>query len=168
MADALKITLRSEKARRALSRGPEIYVEEMTAAVTEGSLLLEREIKELTPTSGAGTTRESIGALPVTISGAAVAGGVGTSIAHALPLELGSRPHWAPIEPLEDWVRRKLGLRGDEAKSAARGVRFKIAKKGTKGAFMFRDGAKATEPQILSIFERAADRANARIEELGR
>jgi hypothetical protein len=168
MTGALKITLRSAKAQRALHRAPDIYVEEMTAAVTEGSLLLEREVKERTPTSGAGTLRESIGALPVTISEASVAGGVGTSIAHALPVELGSRPHWAPIEPLEDWVRRKLGLRGEEAKQVARGVRFKIAKKGTKGAFMFRDGSKATEPQILSIFEGAADRANARIEELGR
>lgn len=47
-------------------------------------------------------------------------------------MEYGSRPFYAPIEPLKDWARRKLG---DE--SAAYAVRAKIAKEGiTASPFM--------------------------------
>lgn len=104
-------------------------------------MFAEREVKEHTPTSGAGTLRDSIGALPVTITGTAVAGGgAGTSLPYAAAVELGSKPHWAPIAPLQDWVQRKLGLSGEEVEAAAQAIQFKIARRGTKGHFMFRDG----------------------------
>jgi len=160
----LKVTYDAAKLMRVLERAPDIFVEEMAAATTEGSLLLEREIIERTPTSGAGTLRESIGAMPVAISGVRVAGGVGTSMAHALPVELGSRPHWAPLAPLLDWVERKLGKRGDDAEDIAKAVRFKIAQEGTEGAFMFRDGFAENQSQVLAIYDAAATRALARIE----
>lgn len=51
----------------------------------------------------------------------------GYTAPHALPVEFGSRPHWAPIEPLKGWARRVLG---DE--SAAYAVRQKIADRGTE------------------------------------
>lgn len=164
MASDLKVTFNGAKLLRALELAPDIFVEEMASATTEGSMLLEREVIERTPTSGAGTLRESIGAMPVQISGVRVSGGVATSMAHAVPVELGSRPHWAPVAPLVDWVERKLGKQGDDAASIAQAVRFKIAHHGTKGAFMFRDGLAASEPQIFAMYDLAATRALARIE----
>jgi hypothetical protein len=136
----------------------------LAAAVTEGSALLEREAKERTPTSGAGTLRDSIGALPVTIGGGQVLGGIATSLPYAVPVELGSKPHWAPIEPLVDWVMRRFAKAGDEARRIARNVQLKIAKKGTKGQFMFRDASEAVKQQFFRMLDAALDRAQVRIE----
>lgn len=43
---------------------------------------------------------------------------------HAGPVEVGSRPHWVPIKPLERWVRRHAGGFGimARAKGRTRGI----------------------------------------------
>lgn len=56
----------------------------------------------------------------------------GTNAKHGIFVHDGTKPHWAPIEVLEKWVVRKLGLRFPEAGQVARKVQLKIAKKGTK------------------------------------
>jgi len=160
----IKITSNSGTIARAWAQAPDFFIEEAHAAVTEGSLLLERETNERTPTSGAGTLRDGIAAIPVSIGDRAVTGGVGTAISYAAAVELGAKPHWMPIEPLEDWVRRKLAKRGDEVQEVARMVWFKIAHRGTRGRFMFRDAANAAEAQIVTMLERAAERALERLE----
>jgi len=148
---------------RLMDVAPAIVVEELTAGVTEATMLAEREIRERTPTSGAGTLRDSIGAMPVEISGEAVRGEVATSLAYAAPVETGSRPHFPPVEPLVDWVERRLGLSGPAARGAAWAIARKIAARGTEGAFMFRDGLAAVEQQVIAIVSGAVARAAARI-----
>lgn len=162
--DEIAIRYSTAVFERAFGKAPEIVVEEMTAGITESSLLLEREVKERTPTSGAGTLRESIGAMPVIFANGALRGGTGTSLSYALPVELGARPHWMPIEPLVDWVERKLHKRGDEAKEVAAAIRYKIAHHGTKARHMFSEGFAANEPQIVKILDARLSRAVARIE----
>jgi len=44
----------------------------------------------------------------------------------------GTQPHWAPIQPLRNWVQRKFGESGDDLERTARAVQASIAKKGTK------------------------------------
>lgn len=51
---------------------------------------------------------------------------IGPTAKHALYVYHGTVPHWAPIEPLKEWARWKLG---DE--NAAYAVRWSIAKHGT-------------------------------------
>lgn len=147
----------------ALARAPAVLLEELTPAIVESQLLLEREVREHTPTSGAGTLRDSIGALPVTISETEVSGGVGTSLSYALPVELGSRPHRPPVEPLTDWVRRKLGKKGKEARSVAFAIARKIEREGTPARNMFSEGLSRTQGQIAELLEAAAERATRRI-----
>jgi len=52
---------------------------------------------------------------------------VGTPLRYAASVEFGSVPHWAPIGPLKQWAKRKLGDEG-----AAYAVQKTIAKRGTK------------------------------------
>lgn len=59
---------------------------------------------------------------------------VGPTAPHAQVVRTGSRPHWAPIGPLKEWSRWKLG---DE--SAAYAVQKSIAKKGTS-MFLLKKG----------------------------
>ncbi len=163
MSSTVSIRYEDAAFRAIAARAPAIFQGELVPAVTEASLFAEREVKERAPTSGAGTLRDSIGALPVTISGSSIAGGVGTSLSYAAAVELGSKPHWAPIAPLLDWVQRKLGLSGEDAEGAARAIQFKIARRGTEGAFMFRDGFTHADAFVRGLLKAASDRAAARM-----
>lgn len=150
----------------AFAKAPDIFLEELATAVLQGQMLAEREVKERTPTSGAGTLRDSIGALPIELSGATVRGEVGTSLSYAEGIELGTRPHMPPAEPLMDWVRRKLGVPPEKVEDVAQAIRWKIFHRGTKGAFMFRDAVEAIGPQLDAIMAAAGLRALSRIEAL--
>lgn len=56
----------------------------------------------------------------------------GSNVKHGIFVHEGTKPHWAPIKPLERWVVRKLGYTFPEAAQVARRVQFVIAKHGTK------------------------------------
>ena len=157
------VELSSADALRALELAPEILIDELTPSVLEAQLLVEREVIERTPTSGAGTLRDSIGALPVTFSETAVSGEVGTALAYAQPVEVGSRPHFPPIAPIAEWARRALGKKPDEAKDVAWAIAVKISKEGSKGAFMFREGLAAAHAQVIEILGQGVERAVERI-----
>ncbi|MBI1386284.1 MAG: hypothetical protein GC150_15365 [Rhizobiales bacterium] len=156
-----------EAAARAFEMAPAIMAEEMARWATEGTFFLQREIVERTPlgVGAGGGLAGSIQSEPAQVLADAVIGVVATSIGHAIPVELGSRPHFPPPAALEAWVAEKVALRApDEIKSAALAVARKIAKHGTKGAFMFRDGLAAATPELERQATLAAERALTRIE----
>lgn len=54
---------------------------------------------------------------------------------YAVFVEFGTSPHMPPLQPIEDWVRRKrsdLGVKDGEIKKVARAIQMKISKYGTK------------------------------------
>jgi len=62
---------------------------------------------------------------------------------HALFIELGTIAHWMPIDPLIQWVQRKLGLSGKEAYGAARAIQISKAPVSSGG------GGQATKPNPI-------------------
>ncbi len=80
---------------------------------------------------------------------------------YAIPVELGTKPHWMPIGPLRQWVQRKLGKSGVELEKVARAIQFSISRKGTsayakrtlgtKGFRMFERGFNEAEPLITAM-----------------
>jgi hypothetical protein len=137
------------------SLAPELMQQELTKAAWASSLRVEREVRERTPKGANGFLAMSIDAHePVVIPGGVI-GLVGTSLSYAEPVELGTKPHMPPIQPLIEWVEVVLGLEGEAAEQAARSIAWKIAKKGTEGAFMFRDGFAASEDYIKRKFSEA-------------
>ena len=56
---------------------------------------------------------------------------VGPTAEHALYTFYGTRPHWAPIEPLKEWARVKLGDEG-----AAYAIQKSIARYGTSRGYL--------------------------------
>ncbi len=144
-------------------RAPELTQIELTRSITEAVFLLEREVIELTPEGigGSAGLRGGIAAVPPSLSldtPGEVIGLVVGSAPHTLPIEMGTRPHFVPIQPLQDWVEYKLGLEGAEAKSVAFAISRKIAKHGTEGKFMFRDAFRANESQVQEIIAAAVPR----------
>lgn len=154
---------------RSLRQAPDITREEMTAGMQEILLLLEREIKDNTPV-GVGGAAGLRGSITHQIMGTALSGGVGvagkvfTPMAHGLPVELGTKPHFPPIAPIADWVHAKLGVPQAEAGSVAFLIARKISRKGTKGAHMFEKTFTEQASQISRMLLAALDRVTARLE----
>lgn len=172
----------------AWGRAPQAVERELRAFMLRATLQLEAASKEGTPTDR-GTLRGSIFSAVTPIEGGlGVEGVVGTALNYALPVELGAKPHWVPLEALVDWVKRK-GLaavtpypRGVPRKKrkkiaarreaavlqVARAIRFAIArrgtsqwqrdKRGTPGAEMFLEAFEGLQAQIARDFEALAQR----------
>lgn len=164
MASPLEITIDArelEAVARAWSAAPAMVIEELGRGALEASLFLEREVKEITPVGvhgEGGGLKGSIGAREPEVLSDQVIGRVGTSIAYAEPVELGTRPHFPPVRPLVDWARVKLGLGPEEAERAGMAIARKIAARGTKGQFMFTRALEAGRGQVERIYQAAARR----------
>lgn len=143
-------------------RAPEIVREELLRAVTEADLLLNREVVERTP-GASGLLRHSI-THEERIVGLGVEGFVGSPLNYVQPVDLGTRPHFPPIEPLMDWVRMRFPVHSEvEARGIAFLVARKISRVGTKGAEMFDKALAAVGPQLEAIFAAAQERIAARL-----
>lgn len=123
-------------------------------AMTEATLLLEREVKQRTPVGATEAARGSIQSGTELVRGRVVEvrGTVTSALGYMIPLEQGTRPHWVPIAPLKLWAKRVLG---DERLAYA--VRATIKKRGTKGAHMFRDGFEASKGKLERILQHGID-----------
>lgn len=155
---------------KAWREAPEMVEEELVRASWEAELLLERETKELTPVGvhGAGGLRGSISAREPRVLHEAVVGEVGTSLLYAIPVELGTRPHFPPVQPLAEWAEAKLGVPRDESREVGFLIARKISRKGTKGAFMFTRAFEANRAQVERIFAEARTRIAERLADEGR
>lgn len=146
-------------------KAPDIVREEMTAAMWQAELLLEREVKDKTPVGvgAGGGLRGSIAAQQPEVSSDAVLGVVGTAMAHAVPVEIGTRPHFPPVQPLEDWVIAKLGVPEKEAHGVALLVARKIAARGTLAVGMFHRAFNEQRGRTEAIFTDARRRIRDRL-----
>jgi hypothetical protein len=148
---------------RAFAAAPVIVMDELETAMGSALLYLQRETVENTP-SDLGTLRNAfITDVYVSTGLDAVFGTLSNPLPYALPVELGTKPHSPPLDPLIGWVERKLDLFGDEAEAAARAIQRKIGRVGSPGYGMARfaliDGAST----IQAEFAEAAARITARI-----
>lgn len=161
---SVKLELKTASAAKLtalMKRAPEITKAEMIAATTASLLLLEALTKDYSPTGVTGALK---GAWSHELMGApddgSVLGRVYNPLPYAAAVEDGSRPHWAPLEPLIDWVQKKLDISDlDEATQVARLIQFKIAAKGTKGQHMARHAMDTAWPTVQKNYRDAAQRA---------
>jgi len=132
-------------------RVPDNFRTAMQVSVLE----FEREVIERTPT---GVGNSATGHLRVSVASevrghdADIHGIVYSPAEYASAVEFGTKPHFPPYKSLVDWVHFKLGVPNAEAKNVAYLVARKIARVGTKGAFMFRDGWEASKGRIRGHF----------------
>jgi len=163
MADNLSIRLEGADALiEALAKAPAMVQQELGVFMHGMTQHMRSEVIDRTP-AAFGTLRASIFAKVDQPLGGGMLGVVSTSQPYAVPVELGARPHMPPVQPLQDWVRQKLGLSGKEGRSVAFAIARKISKKGTKGHFMFRDAFTENEAEIQRQFGLTVSRIVARI-----
>ena len=158
---------------RAWGSHPELVMHELETAMISSLLYLKGQAAErskLRPDGQEGANRGHLARSfdhRVTMFMDAVFGDVTNPLSYALPVELGTRPHYPPIDPLIDWVEAKLGLAGEEAESAARGIQRNIGRRGSVGRFMARDALAAGGSSIQGEFEDAAERIVTKLAQLG-
>lgn len=139
-----------------LRQAPAYTDQVLRAAMTEATLLAQREWQDNLPRVS-GLTAKSITS-DVASTTAGVLGVVGSSQPSALFVELGTRPHMPPVAALEPWVKAVLGIREKkEVKRVAYLVARKIAREGTPAQHPMGRAVAATEGQIVAMFERAAN-----------
>ena len=155
----------AQRVAQAFQLAPEIAEAELAAGMTEALLLLEREVKDATSTGATGLLRGSI-AHKLLGQKQDMLGKVFSPLIYATPVELGTKPHFPPLDALTDWVHSKFDLPRAQAKSVAFLIARKISKKGTKGQHMFRDTLNENASQVFNILDAAVDRIFARVGEI--
>lgn len=144
-------------------RAPDIVRDELVAAMDESLIGLQAEVQDLTPVGATGLLRESEIAQPVQSLADQVIGVVGTSLNYAEAVELGTKPHFPPVEALEDWVKQKLGVADKDVPRVAFLVARKISLTGTPAAGMFHRGLNNVRAAIAQRFEQATRRIVERL-----
>ena len=155
----------AEAISRAWASHPNLVTDELETAMRGSLLYLEGQTAERTPTN-LGTLRRSYASTISTFVDA-VFGTMSSPVSYAMPIEMGTRPHYPPLEPLINWVEAKLGLVGDEAEGAARGIQRKIGRFGTPGYGMARFALIDGQATIRAEFDDAAERITLRLAQLG-
>lgn len=138
---------------------------ELDRAMAEALAVLEGQVVGRTPVN-TGFLRSAFGTTqrrqPM-----AVEGELRSAASYAAPVEFGRKPgKMPPVDAIEYWVRRKLGITGDrEARSVAFVIARAIGRKGTQPSFMVGEGFQAAMPYVEKIFDDAADRIIKRMSE---
>lgn len=151
----------AEAISRAFLQAPAMVMQELADTMEGVTTYLLREAQDNTPTA-AGTLR-SAWFNSVQVEGSTVVGRVTNPLPYALPVELGTKPHFPPIAPLINWVEQKLNLSGDEAFGAALGIQRKIGRYGTPGMGMAHYALRDGRSTIAAEFEECAQRITARL-----
>ncbi len=152
----------AEALRQAFEQAPDVARAELLATVERLVKHLERAVQDRYRLPGGpndtGVSANSIRGVAYAVP-AGVLGVVASPRAEVTFIELGTRPHWAPIKPLHEWVQRKLRLQGSHAWAVAKVIQKNIAARGTVGRRIFE--------QVLidnqATIQRRLDNATARI-----
>lgn len=152
----------------ALRKAPQMVIEELERAVIEADELILHEVSDRLPVGvgGAAGLKGSLFA-EQEVSPTGVIGVVGSPLNYAIPVELGTKPHFMGrqgIDSLQDWAVATLGITSEKAaRSAAFAIAKKISVQGTVGKFPFQLGSIATAAGVQKIFDEAAGRIAARM-----
>jgi len=161
----VELTLQFEVPKTPLFDGtaPRVVREELDQAMNASVLHLKGQIVPLVPVGVTALLRGGVAAA-ITGEGVTLVGRVFDAVSYALPVELGSRPHFPPIGPIALWVRRKLGISDErEARSVAFLIARKISRVGTKPVKFFARGFDAGKGRCVTFFEQANERIAARL-----
>lgn len=141
-----------------------IIFDEM-ASTMQGSLaIFQEKVVGATPVGATGNLRGSI--IPM-VHGEppAFEGELATSLIYGEPVERGRRAgRMPPVDAIEIWVRRVLGVTGDESRGIAFVIARNIGQFGTEGAFMFEEGFETGLNPVMKLWEDLPPRAVRKID----
>lgn len=136
---------------------PAVVAQENEAAMVKSLAVAHGEIAGGTPVNIGnlrGSEVTSIRGEPINLTG-----NVYTDAVYGWPVEEGRTPGKPPppVDAIEYWVRRKLGIPDTESRQVAYIIARSIGRKGTKGYQMFSQGLERATPDIVQIYTNAVD-----------
>lgn len=147
-------------------QSPEIAQEEMLRTATEIDVLIQGELMQKLPRGAGGLHGAGLAASPFHEEQAladGVLGMVSTSRPYAEYVEVGTKAHKPPVQPLIDWVEAKLGYHDKHAKGVAFAIRNTIAKRGTHPQPVWQQTYQQLLPTIQQKLQAGLDRIAARL-----
>ena len=153
-----------EEAVKTFQNADKIIQAEFKTAMNKSVLKVAAAAKKAAPVGVSGELRASISGKVTPMGAHDVEGRVGSPLPYATYVELGTRPHYPPLEPLVLWVQRKLSPANDwQAVMIARAIQLKIGRIGTKGVKFFEAAIESTEDDINGYFDAALDKIVERL-----
>lgn len=163
MYEPTLVALNLPEVLRELELIDDAVMDELTLTMRRSVDVLEQAVVQRTPVAS-GATRQGWGT-DVQRGVSAVKGRVANPVEHAIFAEKGRAPgKMPPIDPIEIWVRRVLGVGADQSRQVAFLVARAIGQRGTKGAHMAEKGLAAVRPLIVADFKAVPNRVIRRIE----
>ncbi|MCH2092724.1 MAG: hypothetical protein MK141_14265 [Pseudoxanthomonas sp.] len=165
----IRLDVREVEALRVLwQRAPQIVGEELYRAAVESDLYFKGELQQQLPRGAGGLSGGAglVGSIftEEQLLADNVIGITASALPHAEYVEVGTRPHFPPLQPLEDWVQAKLGITEDsERRSVAFLIARKISRVGTKGDGTWARVAEAGEPEVMRRYAEGVDRVLDRL-----
>lgn len=130
-----------------------VAVREIRLGMSQTTSVIETEVSTLTPVN-TGALRASIGTTLYGSPSGVYSAIVGTPLLYGEVVERGRRPgKMPPVGAIKLWIVRKGIATGSEADSVAYLIARKIARVGTKGAWMFRNGLRRSLPRVRQIWD---------------
>jgi len=135
------------------AKAEKVFKDNLKAAITEASTVAWEAIVVKAPrvTGRLATSIE----LKIIETSDGTNARIGTSLLYFLPVELGQKPHWAPVEPFILWAKRKFGATEEQAERIGYAVRASVRKKGTKGKHFTKNAILFSLERIEKILEGA-------------
>lgn len=139
-------------------QGSELVAKELEAAIEWGVMKAQQAIVPRAPINNGQLRQGWQTQIFGSPAGDQIMGTLYNPMAHALPMETGTRPFWPPLAPLEQWAKRKFSVDGAQARSIAFLVARKISREGIKGRHFFADGWASVKGQVEQRMQMALAR----------
>lgn len=153
-----------EEAVKTFQNADKIIQQEFKTAMSKSTIKVASAAKKGAPVGVSGELRASITSKVTPIGARDVEGRVGSPLPYAVYVEMGTRPHYPPLEPLVLWVQRKLSPSNDwQAVMIARAIQLKIGRVGTKGVKFLEAAINDTEDDVNGYFDAALDHITERL-----
>lgn len=146
-----------------VTRYPEVVADEMYKAMEKSLAVFHQAVVVETP-SNTGALRAAT-TTDIVSSPVSLVGSVMNPLIYAWPVERGRRPgKMPPVQAIELWVIRKLGVSPAESRGVAYLIARAIGKRGTKGAGMFWKGFQNALPRVEHLWEMLPENIVKRLE----
>lgn len=150
------------KLENAIAHMPEMVDEELSRAALEASIIVTRNVKDVTPVGvsrGGGEGLQASIRYQIYPTAGEVTSVISSPLRYVEAVEMGARKHMPPVEALKEWAEARGLNPWAVAMNIAKYGTNTIDKKRGRGHEMFKTGFKAALPTL----DRIADSAVSRI-----
>ena len=160
----LKANIEDQGTGRSLERARDAFHQALAQATSVALEQLAGAVRGNTPVA-TGLLADSVFAMPLESGVGGIVSVHPPADVYAASVEYGTAAHFPPAEALRSWVEKKFGLTEEAAiRAAAFQVARAIARRGTRGHFMFQRAVETEREAVFAVFDHEIERAIQELE----